>query len=97
MIPSLDKKQQRDKINLETVLQNRCGKEFVLRLLDECGVYRNAYSGEADATMFRLGEQNVGLKIIGMINDVDPSLYPKMMIEAAQTPKEQEVVILNDE
>ena len=76
----------RDRVNLdlEAVLRLPQGRRVLLMILERCGMYRNAYTGEASATDFRLGEQNVGLWLIAQIETVNPTEYPALLLERAR-------------
>ena len=77
---------QRDQIalDLEAVLRLPQGRRVMLRILERCGVYRSAFAAEADVTALRLGEQNIGLWLIAQMEQIGPTEYPRLLLEAAQ-------------
>lgn len=83
---------QRDQIvlDLEAVLRLPQGRRVMLRILERCGVYRNAFAAEAETTALRLGEQNIGLWLIAQLETVGPTEYPRLLLEAAQTRDKSE-------
>jgi len=83
-----------DRSALEAMLSNAAGKRVLLSIISRCGIYASAYTGDRDATHVRLGEQNVGLWLLSMIEMVDPMAYPKMLSELAKraTKKDRENV-----
>lgn len=85
-------------LDLEAVLQLPQGRRVMLRILERCGIYRNAFSGsEHDTTNLRLGEQNIGLWLVAQIEDVGPTEYPRLLMDAAQhKDNEKEVVNVLD-
>lgn len=89
---------QRDQIglDLEHVLRSPQGRRVLLRILERCGVYRLAFTGEADATSLRLGEQNIGLWLIAQMEMVGPTEYPALLMEAAQRRDKETVNALVD-
>ena len=95
--PSRAQELYRDQIvlDLEAVLSIPQGRRVLLRLLERCGVYRSAFTGETEATALRLGEQNIGLWLIAQIEDVDPTEYPKLLLEAAQKRDKETVNVLD--
>jgi len=95
--PSRAQELYRDQIvlDLEAVLSIPQGRRVLLRLLERCGVYRSAFTGETEATALRLGEQNIGLWLIAQIEDVDPTEYPRLLLEAAQK-RDKEIVNVLD-
>jgi len=83
---SADDQLNRDRVqlDLEAVLRLPQGRRVLLMILERCGVYRNAYTGERQATDFRLGEQNVGLWLISQIEMVNPTEYPALLLDRAR-------------
>jgi hypothetical protein len=71
-------------IDLEAVLRLPQGRRVLLRILERCGVYRSAFAVEAEITAMRLGEQNIGLWLIAQMENVGPTEYPRLLLEAAQ-------------
>jgi hypothetical protein len=88
---------ERAKLDFETVLRSPQGKRVLVSILERCGVYRTAYSGEASATDFRLGEQNIGLWLISQIETVGPREYPTLLIERAMMQEETRIAVVDEE
>lgn len=70
--------------DLAAVLSKPEGKRVVLWVLEQCAIYRSAFTGDNDATNFRLGEVNVGQRLISKLNEVSPSEYPRLLLWNAQ-------------
>ena len=77
-------------LDLEAVMRLPQGRRVLLRILERCGVYRSAFTGEAEATALRLGEQNIGLWLIAQMEIVGPTEYPRLLMEAAQNRDKNE-------
>lgn len=77
-------KQDQSVSDLEAVLRMPQGRRVLLRLLERCGLYRTAYTGETQATNLRLGEQNIGLWLVSQMEMVGSTEYPRLLLEAAQ-------------
>lgn len=77
---------QRDQVisDLEAVLRLPQGRRVLSRIFEKCGVYRTAFTGDDDMTRLRLGEQNIGLWLIAQLDLVDPTEYPRLLLERAQ-------------
>lgn len=60
----------------------------MLRVLERCGVYRTAFTGDRATTDLRLGEQNIGLWLIAQMDLVDLTEYPRLILERAQKKAE---------
>lgn len=68
---------------LKGVLATPQGRAFLYRILSELHIFETAFlEGRPDATAFRLGEQNFGLRLIASITRVDTDAYVLMMKEA---------------
>jgi hypothetical protein len=99
--PSGPEGSKRDELlsDLETVLGSPAGRRFVLGVLGLCGLYHPMFSGsDHAATDFRLGERNVGLRIIAMLERLGPATYPQLLLEAARAkqPEEPAYVSVDD-
>lgn len=90
--PSKGQALKRDQValDLEAALRNPQSRRVLMLILERCGVYRNAYSGSASPTDFRLGEQNIGLWLISMISSLGPDEYPSLLRDAAQAKQDEE-------
>lgn len=87
----------RVQLDLEAVLRLPQGRRVLLMILEQCGVYRNAYTGERQATDFRCGEQNIGLFLIGQIERVGPTEYPSLLMERARQLEEKAIALVDEE
>lgn len=65
------------------VLSTAEGKRVMFWVLEQAAIYRDAYSGEDGATNYLLGQQAVGRKLIGLMDDIDPRTYPKLLLDIA--------------
>jgi len=75
--------------DFEAVISRPEGKRVILWVLEQCGVYRNPYTGTDAATNFRLGEVNVGQRLIAQLGRVSPSEYARLLLWDAQRPEEE--------
>jgi hypothetical protein len=100
---SKDQGLQRDQVvsDLEVVLRLPQGRRVLLRILEVCGVYRTAFTGDRATTDLRLGEQNIGLWLIAQLDLVDLTEYPRLILERAQRKAEDKgtgnVAVLDEE
>lgn len=88
---------ERARLDLEAVLGTPQGRRVLVSILERCGVYRSPYTGETDATNFRLGEHNVGLWLIAQIETTGPMTYPTLLIERAGQTQEKRVALVDEE
>lgn len=70
--------------DLAAVLRIPQGRRTLLRILEQTGLTRSAYTGEHAATNFRLGEQNIGLWLISQLETIGPTEYPQLLLDAAR-------------
>lgn len=69
--------------NVRELMKTRAGKEFVWWVLGRCGIYDNKFTGNSNTFML-LGKEAVGLEVLDLITDADPTLYPKLLLEKAE-------------
>lgn len=67
----------------QAVLATADGKRVLFWVLEQAGVYRDAFAGDDAATNYVLGQQSVGRKLIGMMDELDPRTYPKLLLDIA--------------
>lgn len=65
------------------VMSLASGKRVLFWLLEQSAVYQDAYHGDAAPTNYTLGRQSVGRRVIAMLDDIDPRLYPGLLLEVA--------------
>lgn len=73
---AIKRQQDRERNDLLHVLKSAEGQSLVLRLLGFCGVYQTT-----EASPVAEGRRQVGLRLISIINDADPEMYPKLLQE----------------
>lgn len=68
---------------IKDVLGTASGKRVIFWMLEEAGVYRDAFSGDDAATNYVLGQQSVGRKVIAALDQLDPRNYPRLLLDVA--------------
>ncbi len=67
---------------LQNLLSIPAMRSFVWTLLCECGINNNPFCGEnTHESAFKTGEQNIGLKLIAMIDGAKPHSYMSIYTE----------------
>ena len=66
--------------DMETVLSTNQGRNVVWWVLSQCGIYDTNFGEDDRKTNFLLGRKDIGLAIIGLMSDVDPSAYPNLQL-----------------
>lgn len=69
--------------DLKEVLKTNQGKNVMWWVLSQCGIYDTNFSDEDRKTNFLLGKRDIGLGIIGLMHDADPTMYAKLQLEKA--------------
>lgn len=59
------------------------GKRVLFWMLEQTAIYRDAYTGEDNATNYTLGLQAGGRKLIAMLDHLDPRFYPRLLLDVA--------------
>lgn len=60
------------------------GKRVLFWMLEQCAIYRDAYTGENNSTNYQLGLQAAGRQLIGKLDEIDPQMYPNLLIAMAE-------------
>jgi len=80
--------QEKLEANVVSVMATPQGKDVIWEILSLCGIYDNQFTGNS-GTFFNEGRRSVGLDIVQMINDADPTSYARLLLERAKTEEEQ--------
>jgi hypothetical protein len=73
---------------LRILLTEKNGKIVLWSALSRCGLFCSSYTTDVTATAFREGRRSVGLELLAMIQQVDPSAFAMMMLDNLETPHE---------
>lgn len=69
--------------DIRTIMSTKEGRRYMLGLLKRCNIYRNSFTGNS-TTFYNEGMRNIGLKVLGDINEGSLDLYNTMMQEAQE-------------
>ena len=78
-------KRQQEQEWLKYILSTVGGRDFLWRLLTECGIYHASFTGEAPTTFFNEGKRHIGLWSLDEIFKADLGAYALMMKENEET------------
>lgn len=84
-------------LDLGAVLNLPQGRRFVLAVLGQAAIFSTAYTGDPLATAHRLGEQKVGLWLISQLEQLGPTTFPQLLLDAARQEKTENVRVLDQE
>lgn len=65
------------------VFRTVSGKRVLFFMLEQCAVYRDAFTGNDAATNYTLGMQAAGRRLMAKMDDIDPRMYPALLIDMA--------------
>lgn len=82
--------------DIKKVMATAEGRRFINELLGFCGVYQSS-AGEINDILRQEGKRQVGLFLLGMIQESDRNMLYKMMDEAFIANKEKEYGREHDE
>ena len=81
---------------LSVLLKREEGRRVLFWVLEQAGVYRDAYTGDDAATNYVLGSQAVGRKLIGLMDQVDARLYPRLLLDVADMREMERAAVAQD-
>lgn len=70
--------------DLRLICKTEHGRRFVWRLLEQAGVWRSTYTGEALSAAFAEGKRNTGLMVFSDVMEACPDQYLVMANEASE-------------
>jgi len=72
--------------NVREVLKLRAGKEVLWYILSLTNLYGDNFTGNSQ-TFYLEGKRAIGLQILQLLEDADPTAYPRLLLDKQ---KEQE-------
>lgn len=74
--------------NFKTIMKTRQGKEVIWYILSMTGIYSSSLDQEVNNMAFMEGRRSIGLAIIDMMMSIDPTLYPRLLLEKADAKED---------
>ncbi len=75
--------------SMRHLLQDKHGRRVLWNILSECSIYSDTFTGNS-TTFFMEGKRSIGLSIISLIEETDPTAYAKLLIEMNQKEETKE-------
>lgn len=72
------------------LMNDERGRRFMWRLMGHCKVFEPSFNPHGGVMNFNEGQRNVGLFLLGQVNQLCPSMFPVMAAENAPKPLEDE-------
>ncbi len=63
------------------LLVQKSFRKFVWTVLHDCGIYSMSFFGDVHDGLVREGQRKIGLLMIGKLEQVDPKVYPHLLLE----------------
>lgn len=76
-------------LNLKEVLSTSAGRNVLWHILDNAGIYASSFTGNSQ-TFFNEGRRNLGLYILSLMEDADPTCYPRMVLDNVKKLQSEE-------
>jgi len=67
-------------IALRNVMSTSAGRKVVYALLDDCNLFGSSFTGNSQ-TFYLEGRRDVGLTLLGWLEEADPTMYPKLLMD----------------
>ena len=70
--------------NIKELLKTRQGKDFIWYILSISNLYGDNFTGNSH-TFYLEGKRSVGLEILQLLEDVDPTAYATLLLDHQKT------------
>ncbi len=68
--------------DIKWLMKGPRGRRHIWRQLEQAGVFRSSFNTNAMTMAFQEGQRNLGLRLLGMVHEHCPELYPIMVEES---------------
>jgi len=75
--------QRKLEADVASVMGTPQGRDVIWEVLSLCGIYDNQFTGNS-GTFFNEGRRSVGIDLIQIINNADPTSYARLLLERAK-------------
>ena len=73
--------------NVREVLKSRQGKQVIWHILSLSNIYSDSFTGNS-TTFYNEGRRAIGLQILQLLEDADPTLYPRLLLDNINVTEE---------
>lgn len=81
---------QQEAADFRWIMNDHRGRRFMWRLMGQCKVFEPSFNPHGGVMNFNEGQRNVGLFLLGEVNQLCPALFPVMAAENAPKPVEDD-------
>lgn len=75
--------------NTRELLKTRPGKDFIWHILSICNLYGESFTGNSQ-TFYLEGKRAVGLEILQVLEDSDPTAYARLLLDKQKLKEGQD-------
>ena len=72
--------------NIRSLMSGKGARGLVWHILSMCDLYSDAFAGNS-RTFYIEGKRAIGLGILQLLDEADPTIYPRMLLEKAKEIK----------
>lgn len=76
--------------DLAEIMRQPAGRRLMWWVLAQTHLFNQQFTGNSH-TFFALGERNLGLKLVQLMGEVDPTMFPRLLLENATEVAHQEL------
>ncbi len=66
--------------HVQEAMRLRHVQEIMWAILAMCGLYSDQFTNQRESTDYLLGKRAIGLEILQLLEDADPSIYPQLLL-----------------
>lgn len=70
-------------LDFEALIQTGSGRNVLMWLLEQAGLYGSLYAVEPGLTEVNIGRRDMGLRLLSKLEEVSPIAYPRMLLDYA--------------
>lgn len=74
--------------NVREVLKSRAGKAVIWHILSLGNIYSDSFTGNS-TTFYNEGRRAIGLQVLQLLEDADPTLYPRLLLDNMNVKTEE--------
>lgn len=68
---------------LDRVLKTSDGKRVIFWVLSMAGIYDDPFALDTPIRDYKLGQQSIGRRVLVKLDELDPRIYPRLLLEVA--------------
>lgn len=82
----------REMLDIKKILELPQGRRFIWSLLTKCHIFRSSFNYNTKQEDFDEGERNIGLFVLGKVNEANKEAFSQMQSEYVSEIKSKEAI-----